>query len=165
MAQPDREESGDDALRSALATLRELLTRSVTLPSDRLRDALDDAVRRGRMTRDDADDLIDRLLGLGRQQTDDVLARLDQLGGGGRVSQVVTDARDRVRRVAGLGGERSSDGGGFPIDGYDELTAAQVMTKLSDLDEAGLRQVRDHEKRHANRRTVLGAVDRRLRAT
>src|SRR3712207_998835 len=77
---PDRAETGDDeAERSALDTIRELLTRSLMLPSDRVRETVEDAVRRGRITRDDAEELVDRLMLLGRQQTDDAVARLETL--------------------------------------------------------------------------------------
>ena len=62
---------------------------------------------------------------------------------------------DRARRVAGVGPS-------FPILGYDDLTAAQVNERLGDLDAAGLRKVRDYEKRNANRKSVLDAIARRL---
>jgi hypothetical protein len=59
---------------------------------------------------------------------------------------------------------RRSVGAGpaFPILGYDELTAGQVEQRLGGLTSAELRKVRDHERRHANRKSVLVAVERRL---
>ena len=63
---------------------------------------------------------------------------------------------DRARRVAGVGPT-------FPILGYDDLTAAQVNERLGDLDAAGLRKVRDYEKRNANRKSVLAAVEQKLK--
>jgi polyhydroxyalkanoate synthesis regulator phasin len=62
---------------------------------------------------------------------------------------------DRVRRVTGVGPS-------FPITAYDELTAAQVQTRLSDLTAAELRKVRDHERRNANRKSVLNAIAAKL---
>ena len=59
------------------------------------------------------------------------------------------------RRATGLGPA-------FPIVGYEDLTAAQVAERLDGLSVAELRQVRDHERRNANRKTVLSAVERRL---
>ena len=59
-----------DELRARLASLRELLVSSVTLPTDRLQDAVDDAVRRGRMTRRDAEELVSTLVSAGRAQTE-----------------------------------------------------------------------------------------------
>ena len=53
-------------------------------------------------------------------------------------------------------------GRGFPIAGYEDLTAAQVAERLDGLSRRRARQVRDHERRNANRKTVLSAVERRL---
>ena len=163
-------EASDEETRSTLVSIRDLLARSVMVSNDRLRETLDDAVRRGRITREDAEDLVDRLVTLGRQQTDDALTRLEAIAGaparaGDRARSAVrrppgTDRVlrevDRVRRSAGLGSA-------FPISGYDDLTAAQVVTRLSDLDAAELRKVADHERRNANRKSVLAAVEKRLR--
>jgi hypothetical protein len=63
---------------------------------------------------------------------------------------------DRARRVAGVGPS-------FPILGYDDLTAAQVNERLDDLDAPELRKVRDYEKRNANRKSVLAAIERKLK--
>ena len=62
---------------------------------------------------------------------------------------------DRARRAAGIGPS-------FPIIGYDDLTAAQVQGRLGDLSPAQLRKVRDYERRHANRKSVLSAVEGKL---
>ncbi len=62
---------------------------------------------------------------------------------------------DRARRAAGLGPS-------FPITGYDDLTAAQVQGRLEDLSPAELRKVRDYERRHANRKSVLSSVGKKL---
>ena len=164
MPQPKRS-SGRDAApssagedeRSALDTIRDLLTRSLMLPSDRVRETVEDAVRRGRITRDDAEELVDRLVLLGRQQTDDAIARLEALRppGAERVLREV----DRARRAAGLGAPNGVGG----ISRYDELTAAQIVSRLSDLPDADLRRVHDYEKKNANRKSVLAAVEKKLR--
>jgi hypothetical protein len=181
MPQPKKKGSGrggsapsaDD--QSTLTTLRDLLARSLMLPSDRLRETLDDAVKRGRITRADAEDLIDKLMDLGKQQTDDALSRMETLIGGGRSASTgsgggkgrgvvrrppgadrVLREVDRARRAAGLGSS-------FPISSYDDLTAAQISERLDDLSASDLRKVRDYEKRNANRKSVLGAIERRLR--
>ncbi|HEV3000561.1 MAG TPA: hypothetical protein VGW75_07470 [Solirubrobacteraceae bacterium] len=170
----------EDATRSTLDAVRELLTRSLMLPSDRLRETLDDAVRRGRITRADAEDLVERLVALGRQQTDDALSRMEAAlgrggarGGGGDAgdgssargrsgvrrppgTDRVLREVDRARRAAGLGSS-------FPIASYDDLTAAQIGKRLDELSAEDLRRVRDYEKRTANRKSVLGAIERRLR--
>ncbi len=46
---------------------------------------------------------------------------------------------------------------------YDELTAAQITSRLSGLSPAQLRKVRDYEKRNANRKSVLAAVETKLK--
>jgi hypothetical protein len=104
---------------------------ALVLTRERIQEVLDDAVERGRMTRDDARDLLAELVRRG------------------------TAPADRVIRAAGLGSS-------FPIDGYDELTAAQVTERLDDLAPAQLRTVRDHERRNTNRKSVLAALDRKL---
>ena len=161
----------DEALRANLAALRDLLAGGVVLTAQRLQDAVDEAVARGRITRRDAEDLAGGLVTSGRQQTVDLLADIEQLLGRGRsdltsagsaTKATVKGSGDRVlrevdraRRVAGLGSS-------FPILGYDELTAAQVVKRLGELTPAELRKVRDHERRDAARSTVLEAVDAAL---
>jgi polyhydroxyalkanoate synthesis regulator phasin len=153
---PPAPSPGADAL-SRLAGLRDLLTKSVMLTGDRIQEVVDDAVSRGRMTRTDAEDLVARLISLGRQQTEDIIGDLEQLLGrgastsGDRVLQRV----DRARRAVGIGT--------FPILGYDDLSASQVVDRLSDLTPAQLRKVRDHEKRNANRKSILQAIERKLK--
>jgi hypothetical protein len=116
----------------------------VVLTRERLQEVLDEAVDRGRMTRDDATNLLAELV---RRSVEGVVAAPAD-----RVRREV----DRARRATGLGSS-------FPISGYDDMTAAQVSERLDDLSPAELRLVRAHEKRNANRKSVLAAVDRKLR--
>jgi hypothetical protein len=62
---------------------------------------------------------------------------------------------DRARRTAGVGPN-------FPITAYDELTADQVVSRLTDLTPAELRKARDYERRNANRKTVLNSIEAKL---
>ena len=161
---PKRE---DDNVARGMAALREALARAIMLPTERVREALDDAVRRGRMTRSDAEELAQSLIATGRRQTEELLAELEGLVGKQKSTaadvrkrtQLATDRVsrevDRARRAAGLGGA-------FPITGYDDLAAAQITSRLDELTPAELRQVRDYERRHGNRKTVLSAVERKL---
>jgi hypothetical protein len=156
---------GDEIVRQNLLAVRALLTDGVVLTAQRIQEALDDAVTRGRMTRRDAEDLAKGLLDAGRRQTQDLLADVEQLLGRSR-TEVVSRASqsgdrvlrevDRVRRGAGVGPS-------FPILNYGDLTAAQIVARLPDLKPAELRKVRDHERRGASRKSVLGAIDKRLR--
>jgi hypothetical protein len=129
------------------------------------------------MTRDDAEELVANLVHVGRLQTQDAIAELERLVersasqtrrvAKARVSRVAAAARhapgtdralravDRARRAAGLGSP-------FPISGYDELTAAQVKGRLGELSPAELRKVRDHERRNANRKSILATIEKRL---
>jgi pyrroline-5-carboxylate reductase len=93
---------------------------TVSIPVDWLRDTLDAAVRRGRMTRDDAAELLAELLRGTAEETDE------------------------------------------PLDGYDDLTAAEIATRVKGLEPEQLRAIRDYERRNANRKTVLSAVEQQL---
>jgi hypothetical protein len=148
----------------------------VMLTRDRIEETVEEAVSRGSMTRDAAQDLIAGLVERGRRQTSDVLSDLEQLLGRGRGTDVAARARrqvgdatarardagdqvfvqaDRARRVAGVGPS-------FPILNYDDLTASQVQSRLGTLTPAELRKVRDYERRNANRKSVLDAIETKL---
>jgi hypothetical protein len=150
-----------------VGAVREFIRRSMLAPVNAvlltrkgIEEVLDDAVARGRMTRDDAQQMMQTLLQYGAKQTDDFLADLERLlargstleerpaGGSGRRSR-----RRRSRRPAA----------NLPIKGYDDLSAAQVQDRLDGLTPAELRKLRDYERRHANRKTVLDRMERKLR--
>jgi polyhydroxyalkanoate synthesis regulator phasin len=177
-------QSTQDFSGKSVADFRQALTERlveplnlVMLTRDRIEETVEDAVSRGSMTRDAAQDLIAGLVERGRRQTTDVLGDLEQLLGRSRGSESVAararkqvgDATarardagdqvlgqvDRARRVAGVGPS-------FPIMGYDDLTVGQVQTRLDTLTPAELRKVRDYEKRNANRKSVLSAIESKL---
>ena len=50
----------------------------------------------------------------------------------------------------------------FPITAYDQLTAAQIKSRLGDLTPAELRKVRDYEKANDKRKGVISAVEKKL---
>jgi polyhydroxyalkanoate synthesis regulator phasin len=114
----------------------------VVLTRERIQETLDEAAERGRITRTDANELVAELLRRGREQTDDIFNRFVR-------------GADRARRTIGVGPS-------FPIRGYDELTAGQVGKRLDGLSPGELRNVRDYELRHANRKSVLAAIDKAL---
>jgi polyhydroxyalkanoate synthesis regulator phasin len=152
-------ESQAAAEQSSLTAVRERLSRGVVVTAESIQEALDDAVERGRVTRADAQSLAEDIVSRGRKQAQDFLADVERLLGRGRSGVDTAGDRvlrevDRARRVAGVGS--------FPILGYDGLTAEQVIGRLADLSAPELRKVRDYEKRHANRKSVLGAIERRL---
>jgi hypothetical protein len=141
----------------------------VMLTRDRIQETLDDAASRGRVTRKDANDLAAELVRRGRSQGDDLLSELEQLVGRGRtqveaatrrarkaepVDRVVRSA-DRARRMVGVGPS-------FPILGYDELNASQVQSRLSELKKPELRKVLTYERNNANRKSVVGALEKAI---
>jgi polyhydroxyalkanoate synthesis regulator phasin len=145
-----------------LAALRERLVSSLTITTDRLQDAVDDAVRRGRMTRKDAEDLLATLVSAGRAQSEALLADVEQLlGRGTGVRARAVDSGDAVLRKVDRA-RRRVGAGTLPILGYDDLTAAQITKRLGDLTPAELRKVRDHERRGDARKSVLAAIERKL---
>jgi polyhydroxyalkanoate synthesis regulator phasin len=140
----------------------------VVLTRDRIQEILDDATARGRVTRSDANELVAELVDRGRQQTDQLLSDAERLLGRGREQIGATmrarrgESLDLLLRSADRARRTVSAGESFPILSYDELTAAQVQRCLGDLSPAELRKVRDYERRHANRKSVLAAIDKHL---
>jgi polyhydroxyalkanoate synthesis regulator phasin len=166
-----RKRSRPSAVGDGISSLVEQLVNRVIKPFDlvvlsreRIQETLDEAADRGRVTRADANELVLELVRRGREQTDDLLRDLEAILDRGRgqlgsatkqsVERIVRGA-DRARRTIGVGST-------FPIAGYDDLTAAQVHQRLDDLTPAELRRVRDYERRHANRKSVLEALEREL---
>jgi len=155
------------------------------LTRDRIEEVVNEAVERGRMTADDAQSVVQSLVARGREQTDSVMSDLEGLleRGRGEVASTpsrVRGARKQVSDAAKGAGKRARDsadpvlaqadrarraagvGPSFPILGYDDLTAAQVQSRLDGLSPAELRKVRDYEKRNANRKSVLDSVQTKL---
>ena len=121
------------------------------------------------MTRTDANELAALLIQRGRQQTDELLGDLDRALGRGRsrIDSATSRARrskpvDRMVRGADRARRRVGVGPSFPILGYDDLTAAQIRPRLGRLNKAELRKVRTYERRHANRKSVLSQLEKRL---
>src|SRR3954466_4173582 len=92
------------ALQSNLIRPLEL----VMLSRTRIEEALEEVVKRGRMTRDDASQLGQVLFTVGRQQTDDVLKDLEQLLGRGRSNFEQRTEIMRGRSVDAARGARRS---------------------------------------------------------
>lgn len=174
--------ASDDALRANLQAFRDAFASSVAsmnllmVSRDRVQEALDDAVSRGRVTRADANELVSDLVRRGRKQTEDLMQDFEQLLGRGRGA--TTDVRRQARSATGRARRRPAVDRAlrevdrtrravgvpptFPILAYDDLTAGQVGDRLGDLSPAELRKVRDHERRNANRKSVLSALERAL---
>ena len=111
----------------------------VVLSRERIREVLDEAAEQGRITRRDSEELLATLVRLGSEP----------------LERLVRSA-DRARRTMGIGPS-------FPITGYDDLTSGQVQKRLTSLSPSDLREVREYERRHANRKSVLNAIEKALR--
>ncbi len=140
----------------------------VLMTRERIQETLDEAAERGKVTRSDANELAAELWRRGRQETDDLLSNLEQLLGRGRQQLESATRRARDNPVARLVGGRERDSSDersappFPILDYDEMTAAQVESNLEGLTAPELRAIRNYERRHANRKSVLAAIERGL---
>jgi polyhydroxyalkanoate synthesis regulator phasin len=161
----------------SVQAFREALEKTVTISRDRLQEVLDDAVRRGRMTRGDADEMISRLVTRGRDQADDLISQLERLlaqarEAPGRARQHVGNRTEKARKRAIKAADKPLAGAdrvrraaripGFPITAYDDLSVRQIDRRLQELSRAELRRVRDYERRNKSRKGVLRSVDRRL---
>jgi polyhydroxyalkanoate synthesis regulator phasin len=168
----------------SVQAFRDALEKSVTISRDRLQEVIDDAVRRGRMTRGDADEMLGRLVTRGRNQADEMVGQLERLvaqvrDAPGRAGAQAQKARrqvesrterarkrtlkavdkplagaDRVRRAAKVPG--------FPITAYDDLSVKQIDRRLQELTRAELRKVRTYEGRNKSRKSLMRTLDRKL---
>ena len=77
-----------------------------------------------------------------------------------RNAERVTDMTQRAT-AAGI----ASTNGGFPIAGYDDMNVADISDKLDGLSEEQLKRVREYERRHKNRDTLIEQIDRKIKAT
>jgi polyhydroxyalkanoate synthesis regulator phasin len=150
----------EETVYANLTALRDTLRKGVVLTADGVKATLDDAVKRGKITRKDATELSQSLLSSGRSQADGFRSDLEQLLGRGR-SQALQSS-DRVLREVDRARRRVGVGSSFPITLYDELSATQIVARLKDLTPAQLRKVRDYETRNDARKSVLGAIEKKL---
>lgn len=175
MASSPTEESS--RAEQSVQAFRDALEKSITISRDRLQEVVDDAVRHGRMTRGDAEEMVGRLVSRGREQAEDLIDQLESVLNqirevpdraksevSGRAKQARKRAvaaadqplarADRVKRAARVPG--------FPITAYDQLSIRQIDRRLQELSRKELRKVRDYEQDNKARKGVLRSVDRKL---
>ena len=108
-AQQAARASGSDSAGKGVAEFREALAAGIVQPTnlvilsrDRIEEVMNDAVKRGRVTVDDAQKLADSLIRRARRETSDVVRDLEQLVGRGRdrVDQGTDTARRRGESAA-----------------------------------------------------------------
>jgi polyhydroxyalkanoate synthesis regulator phasin len=175
-AKPKSASATKPAARKTTAAARKSAARTVNNPidlviltRDRIQETLDEAAKRGRVTRSDANELVAELVRRGQRQSEDLVAEIERQLGRGR-SQIESATRkarraepvDRIVRTADRARRTARVGPAFPILGFDDLTAGQVTARLGELKSAELRRVRDYERKHANRKSVLEAVEKAL---
>ena len=166
----------------SVEAFRDALEKSVTLSRERIQEVMDDAVKRGRMTRSDAEETVSRLVSKSRQQTDELVAELENLLEGARkgVESRVAPARKRAGEAATRAVQRARStaepalvetdklrrragvAAGGPITGYESLNATQVKSRLKGMTKADLRKVRTQEKRGKARKGILDDIEKRL---
>jgi polyhydroxyalkanoate synthesis regulator phasin len=156
-------EERDEALLSQLAGLRKALAQSVVVTGERVQETVEDAVRRGRMTRRDAQELASAIVAASRRQTDEIRQELEALlRGRGFLGRRDEASPDEPAAVSIPIQRDDPPVAPLAIRDYDDLTAVLVRRSLAGLSPDELRAVREHEAAHANRKTVLAAVDRLL---
>jgi hypothetical protein len=130
-----------------------------------VQEVLDDAASRGRITRKDANDLVVEIMRRGRQTGDEVVELVEK----GRAQ--IESATRRVRRVEPVdrlvrGADRARRAAGvgptFPIVAYDDLNVSQVQARIRELSRPERRKVLNYERKHANRKSVVGALEKSL---
>jgi polyhydroxyalkanoate synthesis regulator phasin len=102
---PDDAPARSSRAEQSVQAFRDALDKSVTISRDRLQEVVDDAVRRGRMTRDDAEDLVGRLVTRGRGQADDIIGQLETLLA--QLRDTGAEAVAEPRRTAGRAAGRA----------------------------------------------------------
>jgi polyhydroxyalkanoate synthesis regulator phasin len=138
---PGEQEDGTRAEQSVQA-FREALEKSVHISRERLQEVVDDAVRRGRMTRGDGEELVNRLLTRGREQAEDMLGELERM-----VRQVRDEVEARTRESR-RGAERAAD---------------RARRELEDATDRARQQVGERAERA--RKRAVATVDQPLART
>jgi polyhydroxyalkanoate synthesis regulator phasin len=178
MAAKPKEPVGESGADESVQAFRDALEKSVSVSRERMQEVVDDAVRRGRMTRADAEELVGRIISQVRDQAEELVGQVEPLFSnspvgkakrevGSRVRGTARNVRDRadeplqktdrIRRKAGLPG--------FPITAYDQLSVPQINNRLRELSDDDLRKVMEYEIANRNRIGVLRTLQRKLAAT
>ncbi len=58
--------------------------------------------------------------------------------------------------------EGKSPDRGLPIKDYQHLTSSQVSIRLASASRSDIRRIQSYERTHKNRKTVLGAIEKKL---
>ena len=83
----------------------------------------------------------------------------------GAATGAAADATGRAVDAMASGVEQAAEAVAFPIEGYDEMNVDEISGRLEGLSVEELQLVRDYEERNEGRETLLGQMDRKIRAT
>ncbi len=174
---PKGTEDESSRAEQSVQAFRDALEKSITISRERLQEVVDDAVKRGRMTRGDAEEMVGRLATRGREQAEDLLSQLERILGQvrdapGRAVQEVGGRAEVARKRAVVAADRplaradrvrrAARAPGFPITAYDQLSVRQIDRRLQELSRQQLRKVREYERSNKARKGLLRSLDRKL---
>jgi polyhydroxyalkanoate synthesis regulator phasin len=112
-AQPESQPQTGTRAEQSVQAFREALEKSVHISRERLQEVVDDAVRRGRMTRGDGEELVTRVITRGREQAEDIIGELERVVGQlrGEVGTRAKEPRKNAERAAGRARRELEDAG------------------------------------------------------
>ncbi len=137
----------------------------IMLTRAHIQEALDDAASRGRVTRKDANDLVAELVRRGRGRATTWSRRSRRCSA--RRAPPPSAPASSTPSIASCAAPTAlaappASGPSFPILGYDDLNAGQVQSRIKELKKPELRKVLTYERKHANRKSVVGALEKAL---
>ncbi len=83
---------------------------------------------------------------------------------GMRLVETVASSAEKTVETVTKGAEEIAETVTFPIAGYDEMNVAEISERLESLSVDELKRVREYEKRNKGRDTLIGQIDRKIRA-
>ena len=105
-----------------------------------------------------------RLFEKTEEQTDAVQALVGEWTGAYFFSTPFSYYREGLQDVTRMPTVTTRNGG-LPIAGYDEMNVGEVSGKLDSLSDEELKRVRDYERRHKNRDTLIEQLDKKIKAS
>jgi polyhydroxyalkanoate synthesis regulator phasin len=118
----EQAEAGSERAEQSIQAFREAIEKSVTISRERLQEIVDDAVRRGRMTRGDAEEIVNRVVVRGRDQAEEMLGQLERLLS--QIREVPERARSGVGTRAESARRRAVGAVDKPLAGADRVRPA-----------------------------------------
>ena len=120
------------------------MEKSLHISRERLQEVVDDAVRRGRMTRGDGEELVTRLITRGREQADDILGELERVVRQlrGEVETRAKQPRKNAERAAGRARRELERVRPGPPAGRDRASGPEAAVSAIDQPLAGADRVR-----------------------